>query len=51
VKSKIIERNMGFGANLFFILIVMPLTIVWLVAKKNIYGKAVGWIWLEYQNA
>ncbi len=41
---------MGFGFNLFFIFILIPLTIIllitWLATKKNIYGKAVGSIWL-----
>ncbi|WP_222535427.1 hypothetical protein [Pedobacter polysacchareus] len=41
---------MGFGFNLFFIFILIPLTIIlliaWLATKKNIYGKAVGFIWM-----
>ena len=42
---------MGFGFNLFFIFVLIPLTIIlliaWLVTRKNIYGKAAGFIWLR----
>lgn len=41
---------MGFGFNLFFILILVPLTgillIVWLFSRKLIVGKILGLIWL-----
>ncbi|WP_350128027.1 hypothetical protein [Imperialibacter sp.] len=41
---------MGFGFNLFFILILVPLTgillIVWLISRKLIVGKILGLIWL-----
>lgn len=41
---------MGFGFNLFFIFILVPLTgillIAWLQFKKNWIGKILGFIWL-----
>lgn len=41
---------MGFGFNLFFVFILLPLTgillAVWLFSKKNIFGKTLGFIWL-----
>lgn len=41
---------MGFGFNLFFIFILVPLTgillVIWLVTRKKIFGKAAGLIWL-----
>jgi hypothetical protein len=41
---------MGFGFNLLLIFVLVPLTaillIVWAVTKKNIFGKALGIIWL-----
>ena len=41
---------MGFGFNLFFIFILVPLTgillIAWLLFKKNWIGKILGFIWL-----
>ena len=43
---------MGFGFNLFFIFILLPLTgillIAWLLSKKVFYGKALGLIWLGF---
>jgi len=40
---------MGFGFNLFFVLILVPLTgvllVSWLVFQKPIIGKALGVIW------
>ena len=42
---------MGFGFNLFFILILVPATIIllliWLFSKKQIFGKTLGIIWLS----
>jgi hypothetical protein len=42
---------MGFGFNLFFILILLPLTgillLVWLITRKKIFGKTLGIIWLS----
>ena len=41
---------MGFGFNLFFLLILVPLTgillIVWLISRKRSVGKFLGLIWL-----
>ncbi len=41
---------MGFGFNLFFILILVPLTgillIAWLLSRKLLIGKILGIIWL-----
>lgn len=41
---------MGFGFNLFFIFILIPLSVIllisWIGSKKIIYGKALGLIWL-----
>ena len=41
---------MGFGFNLFFIFILVPLTgillIAWLLSKKLLIGKILGFIWL-----
>lgn len=41
---------MGFGFNLFFVFILVPLTgillVIWLVTRKKIFGKTVGLIWL-----
>jgi len=41
---------MGFGFNLFFILVLVPLTgallIVWLLSRKQLIGKILGLIWL-----
>jgi hypothetical protein len=41
---------MGFGFNLFFALILMPLTVIllitWLFSHKMIFGKILGFIWL-----
>ena len=41
---------MGFGFNLFFFFILIPLTGIllfgWLVTRKKIFGKTVGLIWL-----
>ncbi len=41
---------MGFGFNLGMIFIILPLTIilllVWLISRKNIFGKTVLLIWL-----
>jgi len=41
---------MGFGFNLLFIFILVPITaillIVWAVTKKNIFGKTLGSMWL-----
>lgn len=41
---------MGFGFNLFFIFIIVPLTgillIIWLFSRKLIVGKILGLIWL-----
>jgi hypothetical protein len=41
---------MGFGFNLFFIFILVPLTgillIAWLLFKKKWIGKILGFIWL-----
>jgi hypothetical protein len=41
---------MGFGFNLFFVFILVPLTgillVIWLLTSKNIFGKTVGLIWL-----
>lgn len=41
---------MGFGFNLFFALILIPLTgilfLIWVLTKKNIFGKALGIIWI-----
>jgi len=41
---------MGFGFNLFFAFILIPLTIIlligWAVTRKNLYGKVVAIIWL-----
>ena len=40
---------MGFGFNLFFIFILLPLTaillLIWLFSKKKIFGKTLGIIW------
>ncbi|MBC5836303.1 hypothetical protein [Flavobacterium muglaense] len=41
---------MGFGFNLFFILIVIPLTAIlllaWGLSRKKVYGKTIGIIWI-----
>ena len=41
---------MGFGFNLFFVFILVPLIgillVIWLVTRKKIFGKTVGLIWL-----
>jgi len=41
---------MGFGFNLFFILILVPLTgillVAWLLSRKLLIGKIIGFIWL-----
>ena len=41
---------MGFGFNLFFILILVPLTgilfVVWLISRKLLIGKILGLVWL-----
>ena len=41
---------MGFGFNLFFILILIPLSIIlltsWVISKKKIFGKALSGIWI-----
>ncbi len=41
---------MGFGFNLFFIFILVPLTgillIAWLLSRKLLIGKIIGFIWL-----
>ena len=41
---------MGFGFNLFVIFILLPVTgilfIIWILSKKNIVGKILGFIWL-----
>ena len=41
---------MGFGFNLFFIFILVPLTgmllIAWLLSRKLFIGKIIGFIWL-----
>jgi hypothetical protein len=41
---------MGFGFNLFFIFILVPLTgillIAWLLSRKRLVGKILGLIWL-----
>ncbi len=41
---------MGFGFNLFFAFILVPITgmllVIWLVTRKKIFGKTVGLIWL-----
>jgi hypothetical protein len=41
---------MGFGFNLFFAFILVPGTIIllliWLLSKKQIFGKTLGTIWL-----
>ncbi|ALL04250.1 hypothetical protein AQ505_01325 [Pedobacter sp. PACM 27299] len=45
---------MGFGFNLFFIFILIPVTVIlllaWLSTKKIIYGKVVGFTWLGIIN-
>lgn len=42
---------MGFGFNLFFIFILVPTTIIflliWLFSKKQIFGKTIGIVWLS----
>ena len=41
---------MGFGFNLFFVFVLVPSTIVllifWLVTKKTVIGRILGFIWL-----
>ena len=41
---------MGFGFNLFFVFLLIPLTgillLTWLLTKKKIFGKFIGFIWL-----
>ncbi len=41
---------MGFGFNLFFIFILVPLTgillLIWLISRKKIIAKTIGFIWL-----
>ncbi len=41
---------MGFGFNLFFVFILIPLTgillVTWLLTRKKILGKTFGLIWL-----
>ncbi len=41
---------MGFGFNLFFIFILLPLTalllLIWLFTGKTCFGKSIGLIWL-----
>lgn len=41
---------MGFGFNLFFVFILVPLTgfllLTWLLTRKLIFGKILGLIWL-----
>jgi len=41
---------MGFGFNLFFIIVLVPLTVIllisWLISRKLIVGKILGIIWL-----
>ncbi|SEA97097.1 hypothetical protein SAMN05443667_113142 [Flavobacterium gillisiae] len=40
---------MGFGFNLFFIFILLPLSVIllliWLFSKKKVFGKTLGAIW------
>jgi hypothetical protein len=42
---------MGFGFNLFFLFILIPLTgillIIWLVTRRKILGKTIGLIWIS----
>lgn len=41
---------MGFGFNLFFVFVLVPLTgillVIWLLTGKKIFGKTLGLIWL-----
>ncbi|WP_413533209.1 hypothetical protein [Empedobacter brevis] len=41
---------MGFGFNLFFVFILIPLTVIflsiWLITKKKFIGKTLGIIWI-----
>lgn len=41
---------MGFGFNLFFVFILIPLTgillVTWLLTRKKLFGKTLGLIWL-----
>ncbi len=41
---------MGFGFNLLFAFIVLPLTgiflVIWLLTRKIIFGKTIGLVWL-----
>jgi hypothetical protein len=41
---------MGFGFNLFFMFILVPLTgiflMIWLLTRKKIFGQTIGIIWL-----
>jgi len=41
---------MGFGFNLFFVFIIVPLTgillVTWLLTRKKIFGKLIGIVWL-----
>lgn len=41
---------MGFGFNLFFMFVLVPLTglllLIWLITRKKIFGKALGLLWI-----
>ncbi|MBB4801617.1 hypothetical protein HNP37_001678 [Flavobacterium nitrogenifigens] len=41
---------MGFGFNLFFVFILLPLTflllLIWLIKRKRVFGKTIGLLWL-----
>lgn len=41
---------MGFGFNLFFVFVLIPLTLIfvsiWLITKKKFIGKTLGVIWI-----
>ncbi|TJZ51810.1 hypothetical protein FAZ15_19885 [Sphingobacterium olei] len=41
---------MGFGFNLFFLFLLLPLSgillVIWLISKRSIFGKALGLIWI-----
>ena len=41
---------MGFGFNLFFVFLLIPLTVIllviWLLTRKNFFGNVIGFVWV-----
>ena len=41
---------MGFGFNLFFVFLLIPLTVIllviWLLTRKKFFGNVIGFVWV-----